>query len=109
MQIIEAFLLITIILLIIDFFVTRSVYGNPIKPEVFSLVLERKNSYSFNKFDRNILTSNVSPYISKIGMSFFFKYNIDGCGVTWRFSKESYIIDEFYKSATEEHIKNIFL
>lgn len=97
-----------LLFMLFDYIICLRVYKETIKPEIFSLVLERKNSYRLNSVDDNILMSECSPAIFRIGASLIFKYHVDHCGLIWKFSKKAYILDEMFNSLLIQKREEIF-
>ena len=60
----------------------------------------------FNSVSYEMLLLKGLPYISK-GTTLLCKYNIDGLGMVFRWSKLSRKIDEMYKIAWENKLKNV--
>ena len=90
---------------------TLAVYGKPLKDEQVLAYVE-KNKFNLNPYDYGIVMNKAlyEPSFNKfdggafykINFTVFFKYNIDGMGTVWRWSKGAKALDKVRENLVYE-------
>lgn len=109
-QILHGFITIIGLLILFSEVVTYFIFGFYIRPSTCDKLSHIKKE-NFRLFNGNMLmpvnSSGSGFYISKLPIMITSKYQVNGYGIVWRWSKLHRIIDNIYNEFKKEKIERV--